>query len=232
MEKYVAVIPARKGSKRLPNKNILDLNGKPLVSYTIDEALKIDEIDKIFISSDDLRVKGIVEKYNSPKLTFVNRDLKLATDKALTVDVIIDVINRFNLLDNYEYVILLQPTSPLRTSDDINGAIKMHKEKKNARAIISVCQSEHSPLWANTLPKDLNMNNFIKEEIKNKPSQDLPIYYRLNGAIYIINIKDLLHYKTLFIPKSYAYIMPPENSIDIDTIIDFKLVEFMLKRFD
>ena len=221
--KYLAIIPARGGSKRLPNKNILELNGKPLITWSIESAKKSKYIDDIVITSDSEKILDIAKKYN---VKTIKRPDYLASDTATTFDAIKHTID--SLQDKYEYIILLQPTSPLRNEKHIDEAIEL-LENKNADAIISVCETDHSPLWSNTLPEDLNMSNFLRDEIKNKRSQDLPKFYRLNGAIYICKTDKLLEEKTFFIKNNiYAYIMDRKSSIDIDDEIDFKLAEILI----
>lgn len=128
---------------------------------------------------------------------------------------------------SYDYVLLLQPTSPLRTAQHIDEAIELLFEK-NANAVISVCETDHSPLWVNTLPEDGNMGNFIREEVKGKRSQDLPTYYRLNGAIYIADTESVVKEKSFYPEKTYSYVMEKSFSIDVDDAFDFKLLEVML----
>jgi CMP-N-acetylneuraminic acid synthetase len=222
MKKYLAIIPARAGSKRLPNKNILFLNGKPLIEWTIQAAKKSKYIDDIVVTSDSNKILEIANKYD---IITLKRPKELATDSATTVDVIKHVLNEFN---KYEYIVLLQPTSPLRNEKHIDEAIEMLETKK-ADAVISVCEMEHSPLWSNTLPDDLSMRNFLKEEIKNKRSQDLDKYYRVNGAIYICKTDKFLQENTLFLKDNiFAYIMDRKNSVDIDDEVDFKLAEVLI----
>lgn len=212
---FLAIIPARGGSKRLPRKNVLDLCGKPLISYTIEAALKSKYIDKVIVSSDDEEILNISKKFGAD---IIKRPINLANDTATTFDAIKHTIDN---VDRYDYLILLQPTSPLRNEKHIDEAIEL-LEIKNANAIISVCEMVHSPLWSNTLPKDGNMSNFLKDEILNKRSQDLEKYYRLNGAIYICKTEKLLENKGFFLKDNiFAYKMNKENSIDIDDKIDF-----------
>jgi len=222
VSKYLAIIPARGGSKRLPNKNILDLNGKPLIAWSIEAAKKSKYIDEIVVSSDSNEILEIAQKYN---VKTIKRPDELATDTASSVDVVKHVAENY---PGYEYVVLLQPTSPLRNKKHIDEAIEL-LEKKNADAIISVCEMDHSPLWSNTLPESLSMKNFLREDVKNKRSQDLPTYYRLNGAIYICKTDRLLEQNTFFIKDNiFAYIMDRKSSVDIDDEIDFKLAEVLL----
>jgi len=223
-KKILAVITARAKSKRLPNKNILDLAGKPLIAWTIDTAKKSKYIDKLIVSTDSEDIKKISEKYGA-EVPFLRPD-ELSNDTADSISVIKHAINFYQ--GQFNYILLLQPTSPLRTVKDIDNAIEMLND--DTKAIVSVCKTEHSPLWSNTLPDNLSMKNFIRYEIKNKRSQDLPQYYRLNGAIYIAEI-DYFYKNNGFIGNNTkAYIMNQKSSIDIDTELDFKLCEILITR--
>ena len=228
-KRILAIIPARGGSKRLPRKNILDLAGKPLIAWTIEAALKSKYIDRVIVSTDDDEIANISKKYGAD-VPFM-RPNELATDETQSIYAVIDLINTLKVYDdNYDYVILLQPTSPLRTAKDIDKAFRL-LIKSEIDAVISVCKSEHSPLWSNKLPKDMDMSNFISESIRNNRSQDLEQYYRLNGAIYICNIQRLLNEKTFNIKsKCKAYVMNRENSIDIDTIDDLDMARFQVDK--
>jgi len=225
MNKFLAVIPARGGSKRLPNKNILDLCGKPLIAWSIEAAKKSKYIDKVVVSSDRDKILEIAKEYGVEAL---KRPDFLATDTASSVDVVKHVIENY---PEFEYIVLLQPTSPLRNEKHIDEAIELLKKRK-ADAVISVCEVNHSPLWSNTLPKNFSMENFLKDDIKNKRSQDLPKYYRLNGAIYISKTDKFLEQNTFFLDKNiFAFVMERKNSVDIDDVVDFKLAEVLIKNF-
>ncbi len=220
---FLAIIPARGGSKRLPRKNVLNLAGKPLIAWTIEAAKHSKYIDKILVSSDDAEILQIADDL---RVDTSKRPKELASDTATTVSVIEHVLQQS--FGKFDFIVLLQPTSPLRNAHHIDEAIEL-LAKKNADAIISVCETEHSPLWMNTLPEDGSMNFFLSSEIKNKRSQDLPKYFRLNGAIYICNVDKLNECKTLLIAKnSYAYEMTLPDSVDIDTQLDFMVAEIQL----
>ncbi|MDQ7047920.1 MAG: acylneuraminate cytidylyltransferase family protein [Sulfurovum sp.] len=193
---FLAIIPARGGSKRLPRKNVLDLAGKPLIAWTIKAGLKSKYIDKVIVTSDDDEILDIAKQFGSGT---IKRPDELANDTATSFDAIKHTIEN---TEDYDYIILLQPTSPLRTSIHIDEAIE-EVENKQADAIISVTEMDHSPLWSNTLPDDGNIKDFIRNEVKNKRSQDLETYYRLNGAIYICNTDILLDEKKFFYQRSY-----------------------------
>lgn len=226
-QKILAIIPARKGSKRLPKKNILLLGEKPLIAWTIESALKSSFIDTLIISSDDELIVEISKKYGA-KVPFI-RPKELSTDTSATIDVILHAIDFYKeMKEDFKYVMLLQPTSPLRGTQDIDNAIKMLDP--NTKAVVSVCKTEHSPLWTNTLPKSLSMKEFLSSKNKNKRSQDLPDYYRLNGAIYIAEIDYLIKNNDFFGSDTFAYIMGQERSVDIDTKIDFELCKIILNE--
>ena len=221
---FLAIIPARGGSKRLPRKNLLDLCGKPLIAWSIEAALKSKYISKVIVSSDDEEILNIAKEY---KADFIKRPDELASDTATTFDALKHTLEN---VEKYDYVVLLQPTSPLRTEKHIDEAIELLKEK-NADAIISVCEMEHSPLWSNTLDENLDMSNFLRDEVLNKRSQDLPKYYRLNGAIYICKTDKLLENKGFFLKENiYAYKMNKKHSVDIDEEIDFIIAEKLMQH--
>ena len=224
LKTFLAIIPARGGSKRLPRKNILDLCGKPLIVWSIEAGLKSKYLNKVVVTSDDEEILQISQNFGA---TVIKRPDELASDTATTFDAIEHSIKS---LEKYDYVVLLQPTSPLRNKKHIDEAIEL-LEKKNADAIISVCEVEHSVLWCNTLDEDLNMSNFLSDEVLNKRSQDLPKYYRLNGAIYICKTEKLLENRGFFIKENiYAYKMDKKYSVDIDEEIDFIIAKEILKE--
>tara|TARA_Y100000746_G_C15375649_1_gene396101 strand:- start:294 stop:995 length:702 start_codon:yes stop_codon:yes gene_type:complete len=218
---FLAIIPARGGSKRLPRKNILDLSGRPMISWSIDAGLKSKYIDKVVVSSDDDEILDIAKKF---KAETVKRPGKLASDIATSNDVVKHTLEN---IEEHDYIVLLQPTSPLRNYKHIDEAIKL-LEKKSADAIISVCKTDHTPLWSNTLQEDGSLESFIKDEVIDKRSQDLKDYYRLNGAIYICKRDNFLKEETLFLKENiYAYIMDKESSIDIDEEIDLTIANVL-----
>lgn len=220
---FLAIIPARGGSKRLPHKNILDLAGKPLIGWSIESAKTSKYIDKTIVSSDDKTILNIARTFEADTLS---RPAELASDTATTFDAVKHVIENTH---SYDYIVLLQPTSPLRNHRHIDEAIELLLAK-NADAVVSVCEMDHSPLWSNTLPADDNMTHFLKDEVLNRRSQDLETFYRLNGAIYICSTPKLLDQKSFFLKERiFAYKMDRNSSIDIDEAIDFKLCQCLLK---
>lgn len=227
-KRILAIIPARAGSKRLPGKNSKSLFHKPLIQWTIEAAKKCPYLTDIVVSTDSDEIAKIAEDCGVP-IPFM-RPEQYAGDKSTAIDVIEHVVNQLKTAEkSYEYILWLQPTSPLRTVDDINGAIAALMAK-NADAVISVCECDHSPLWSNTLDIDGSMDSFLPTFVKNNPrSQALPDYFRLNGAIYIARTDKLLQEKSFFLANNvFAYKMAKESSIDIDSPLDFKLAELLL----
>ena len=227
-KRLLAIIPARSGSKRLPRKNILDLAGKPLIAWTIEAALESKYIDRIVVSTASKEISSISRKYGAD-VPFMRPD-ELATDETTSIDVVLHQLDQLEECnDSYSYVILLQPTSPLRTAENIDESVELLKSR-NSDAVISVCKVEHSPLWCNTIPADGSLLNFLDDSILNKRSQDLNQYYRLNGAIYLCNIKLLKKEKNFFLKSnSIAYKMNEEQSIDIDSKNDFMCASMQIE---
>ncbi len=226
---FLGVITARGGSKRLPKKNVLDLAGKPLIGWTIEAALKSKYVDEVVVSTDNTEIAEISKNFGA-EVPFM-RPKELSTDSAPSTQVVIHAVNYY--LDEqkkeFDYVMLLQPTSPLRDEHDIDKAIEFLYSKK-ADAVISVCEAEHPPLWSNTLPENLSMKNFLRDNLKGKMSQGLPTYYRLNGAIYLCKVKILQEENTFFLKNNiFAFLMDAEKSVDIDSLIDFKLAEALMQ---
>tara|TARA_A100001011_G_C14305293_1_gene842786 strand:+ start:2015 stop:2707 length:693 start_codon:yes stop_codon:yes gene_type:complete len=220
---FLAVVPARSGSKRLPKKNILSLCGKPLISWSIDAAIKSRYLDKIVVTSDDDMILDIANKHG---VHAIKRPDELASDSATSYDVVKHTLDN---LESYDYVALLQPTSPLRNETHIDDAIEYMEEKK-ANAVISVCETDHSPMWSNTLDSSLSLKDFIKNEFLNKRSQDLDKNYKLNGAIYICKTDSLIKEQGFFLEDNiYAFIMDRLSSVDIDQDIDFKIAKALME---
>jgi CMP-N,N'-diacetyllegionaminic acid synthase len=224
--KNIAIITARSGSKGLKDKNIKPLNGKPLIAYTIEAAKKTGLFEEIFVSTDSENYARIAREWGA-NVPFL-RSKELSTDTASSWDVVKDAIRSYQDIGmEFDTVALLQPTSPLRKSDDIiNGYKQM--ERKDANAIIAVCEVDHSPLWCNILPENNSLQNFISQELIEMPRQSLPTYYRINGALYIVKIKYLISTNNIYKDKCYAIVMSKENSIDIDNEFDFKIAEALV----
>jgi CMP-N,N'-diacetyllegionaminic acid synthase len=228
-KRIVAIIPARGGSKRLPRKNILDLVGKPLIAWTIEAGLKSKYVDRVIVSTDDEEIAEISKKYGAD-VPFI-RPMELAGDTSSSMSVVRHAIQLLREDgDDFEYILLLQPTSPLRTEDHINEAIQLLIEKK-ADGVVSIVKVDHPMEWTNTLPEDCSMDGFLSHEMKGLRGQDFPTRYLLNGSIYISKIEKILTSDSM-IPNSncYGYIMNKLVSVDVDTYYEYKLSEFLMKE--
>lgn len=226
--KRIAIIPARSGSKGLKDKNIKELNGKPLMAYSIEAALVSKMFDKVFVSTDSQRYADIAIQYGADA-SFL-RSEENSGDTASSWDVIREVIDRLKEQgEEYDEVVLLQATSPLRKAEDIVKAVELLHEK-DGEAVVSMTECEHSPIWTNVIPDNLSMDKFDKEEYKDLPRQMLPTFYRYNGAIYIVTAKELQNKEHMLEKGCFAYIMPQVRSIDIDTNLDFLIAEAIMKE--
>lgn len=227
-DKILAIIPARGGSKGLPGKNIKTLGNKPLIAWTIEASLKSIYISKTIVSSDDEEIICISKQWGAD-VPFVRPDY-LATDDASTYEVILHSIRWFEERGEFfDYVILLQPTSPLRSFHDIDNAFNYMKNK-NAKCVVSLCEVDHHPFWSNKLPENFNMEDFFDKEIINLGRQKLPKFYRVNGAIYLSDITYYLNNRGFWGKDTFALIMDRDRSVDIDDEIDFKLAELLINR--
>lgn len=228
MENILAIVPARGGSKGIPRKNILPINGKPLIAYTIEAAKGSKYINKTVVSTDDKEIADISKKFGAeiPCL----RPSELADDNSSTIDCIIHMVKFLQEKQNYfpDYVCILQCTSPLRNYSDIDGALEKLK-KTEQDGIVSVCEAEVNPYWTNVFHDD-KLEYFIKEGKKISRRQDLPQIYRINGAIYIIKTDILMKDRTIETDNMTGYIMKNEDSVDIDNLVDFKLAELLIKE--
>ncbi len=226
----LGIIPARGGSKGLPLKNIKKLNNTPMIAYTIKAALDSEIIDRIVVSTDDPDIAEISQKYGA-EVPFLRPDY-LATDTATTIDVVSHCINYYEneLGFQVDNIILLQPTSPLRTSKDIQEAFRIFIENE-ANSLQSVCRATSHPYLLRRV-EDSILSPYLHFDNKNLRRQDLKEIYQLNGAIYIAKKEVLTKYISLVGEKNCAYIMSKESSIDIDDIYDFKMVEILMQEYN
>jgi CMP-N,N'-diacetyllegionaminic acid synthase len=226
-QRLIAIIPARGGSKGLPDKNIRILNGRPLMAHSIIHAQESGIFDEIFLSTDSQEYANIAIQYGA-NVPFLRSD-ELASDSASTWDCVSEALEQYSVLGKeFDIIVVLQPTSPLRTAQDIVNAIKK-MILTNADSVVSVCEADHSPLWYNILPENKSLKGFVRPEIMAKTRQELPTYYRINGAIYAISTFYFLSAQnTIYDGNSFAYVMPKERSIDIDTLFDFSFAEYLL----
>jgi CMP-N,N'-diacetyllegionaminic acid synthase len=219
----LAIIPARGGSKGIPRKNIKLLAGKPLIAWTIEEAKKSKYIDRLILSSEDEEIIKIVREYDCD-VPFV-RPEELARDNTPGIEPVIHALN--TLKEKYDYVVLLQPTSPLRQVEDIDGCIERCISSK-AKACVTISESNKSPYWMYRIDNAYHLNPLIEAGMGAHRRQDLPKLYALNGAVYVSKTNWIERNREFITQETVAYIMPVERSFDIDTVLDFKICDFLL----
>ncbi len=211
----IAIIPARGGSKGLRRKNVLPVSGKPLIAWTIEAAKRASRISRLILSSDDQEIIDTAKGYGC-EVPFI-RPAELATDAASSVDVVLHALEH---VQDCEYVMLLQPTSPLRNSQDIDAAFDLMMEK-NAETCVSVCPVEESPYWMYRVDDNERLRPLLQRNELPARRQDLPEVFILNGAIYISKVKRLIATRSFIDQDTVGYAMSRERSIDIDTKEDF-----------
>ncbi len=213
----LALIPARGGSKGLPGKNILPVQGRPLLAWTVDAARGARCIDRVVLSSDDDAIITAALALGC-EVPF-RRPAPLASDTASSIDV---VLHALDMLPGHDVVVLLQPTSPLRTSTDIESACERFAAS-GAPACVSVSISAQSPYWMFRLGDNQTLVPLIESPPGATRRQDLPPVYALNGAIYVADAVWLRQSRSFLSSDTVACVMPAERSIDIDTAADFEL---------
>lgn len=225
----LAIIPARGGSKGLPGKNIKELEGKPLIAYTIEAALNAEVIDRVIVSTDDEKIAAISKQYGA-EIPYI-RGEELASDEASAIDVYIDVVKRLGKeYEKLPFMVLL-PTVPFRTSRHIEEAYKLFHDEQ-AKTLVSVVEADVPASWYFSINDrgglhsegyGLKNGNVLNRQV-NKSS------YIPNGAIYILDYDLLQKERTYYCEQTIPYIMDKKASIDIDTIEDFEYAEFILQR--
>ena len=226
--KILAIIPARGGSKGVPRKNIKNLYGKPLIAWTIECAKNSKYLTKIIVSTDDEEIAKISEVCGA-EVPFL-RPLQFAKDNSPTIDSILHAIEFFEEKGEFfDIIVLLQPTSPLKITLDVDKSINQLINNHEAKSLGSVDEPNHPPYWSMSIKNDFLVPAF-GQELFEKRRQDLPKTYMPNGAIFIAYTDELKKYKTFYTPKTTYYTMTSDRSIDIDTEFDFELAEFYMGR--
>ena len=223
-KKFLCIIPARGGSKGIPNKNIIDLNGFPLISYSIRSAKKSNIFDRIIVSTDSKEIALVAKQYGA-EVPFL-RPKEISGDKSLVEDAIFYTLER---IEKYDYVCLLQPTSPLLTEEDLKNSLNMLFDKK-ADMVISVSKPLCNIDLIGKLGKDGSMKDFHRNNVYGTLRQDFEDKYVLNGAIYFGKWDVFYKKEDYYSQNAYGYIIPQEKSVDIDSYLDLKFTEFLLKN--
>lgn len=220
----LALIPARGGSKELPGKNILEICGKPLIAWSINAAKESQYIDQVIVNTDSEEIAEIAKSFGA-EVPFM-RPTELALDDSLIRDSILDVLNK--LETKPDILCLLQPTSPLRTSLDIDAALCLIVEK-NGDAVVSMTEVVSPDYDTGILSNDLCIEGFLSvNEHLNR--DDAGKYAQINGALYISTVENFEKTQSWFTGKSHAFLMDKSRSIDIDDETDFICAEALLQK--
>lgn len=219
--RVLAVIPARGGSKGVPGKNILPVGGRPLIGWTIAAARESVHVDRAIVSTDDEEIMAVARDEGGE--TPYRRAPSLATDTATSVDVVLDALER---VPGYDIVVLLQPTSPLRTAADIDAALRLMIDRQ-APGCVSVCEATEHPWLMFRADGEGRLDSYCAPpQGSSLRRQDLPPAYMLNGAVYAVQTVRLVGTRRFFVPgETVPYVMPIEKSHDIDTWDDLRRVD-------
>jgi CMP-N,N'-diacetyllegionaminic acid synthase len=226
MTEVLAVIPARGGSKRLPRKNILPVDGKPLIAHSIEMALKAVSVSRCIVSTEDKEIADVSLQYGSE---ISIRPSELAADSTPTNKVVLDLLQTLGE-SGYkpEYLILLQPTSPLRTAVHIDEAVA-RLTGSDANSVISVCPAEHHPLKT-LIEEDNELRPLFDDSSVETPEQELPEVLRPNGAIFCVRTSAFIDSGKFLVPKMLPYLMPGHVSVDVDSAQDLQFAEFLMNN--
>lgn len=226
----VGLITARGGSKGIPRKNITPMGGKPLLAWTVEAALRSQKLDRVILSTDDEEIAQVGLRYGA-EVPFM-RPAALAKDDSDHISVVDHAVSWLARHDNAhpEYIMVLQPTSPFRTAQDIDAAIQL-AEQNQAVAVLGVSEVKDHPYLSKRILPDGTLTEFVTASISiaYPRRQALPPAYAPNGAIYLNRCDSLARDRTFFPPGTYAYIMPPERSLDIDSPWDLYLAELICR---
>ncbi len=223
--KNIAIIPARSGSKGLSDKNIKILNDKPLLAYTIEAAVACLRFDAVMVSTDSEVYAEIARRYGA-EVPFL-RSRKTSSDEASSWDTVLEVLDEYEKRGQvFDTFCLLQPTSPMRTAEDIISAYDVFNEK-DASAVVSMVEVDHALSWCGVIGTDGSIEDFISRDSSGR-RQSQPVYYRPNGAIFVQRIDDFRKDQFTYRKGAYAYVMPKERSVDIDTEFDLRFAEFLM----
>ncbi len=218
----LGIIPARGASKGVPRKNLKELCGKPLIAWTIEEAKKSAYIDTLVLSSEDDEIRKKAAELGCD-VPFI-RPHELALDDTPGIEPILHAIS---MLPNYDLVVMLQPTSPLRTAQDIDECIEAYMEGEYDTCV-SVSEVDKTPYWMYELNEDQKLLPILGERVVLK-RQDAPVIYELNGAVYVSSKESLIEKKSFLTDNTVGYIMQKNRSYDIDTELDFKICELLIR---
>lgn len=219
----LALIPARGGSKGIPRKNIRLIAGKPLIAWTIEAARAAAGIDAVVVSTEDAEIAAVAREWGA-EVPFM-RPTALSADETPGID---PVLHAIDMLPGYDSVLLLQATSPMRGSSDIEGILAL-AEASGAPSVVSVCEPEDHPGWMYRLDDAARLEPLLPVPAAVR-RQDLPPVYALNGAMYFARTDWLIATRSFLADDTRGYPMPADRSVDIDTPLDWRVAEMLLRE--
>ncbi|MGX5820024.1 acylneuraminate cytidylyltransferase family protein [Chitinophaga lutea] len=228
MSRILTVVPARGGSKGLPGKNIRPLLGKPLIAWSIEQGLASKYVDEVIVSTDDDQIAAVALEYGA-RVPFL-RPSRLAEDSTSTADVLVHLIEELEKAgEYYDYIMLLEPTSPLRETGDIDAAFERLQSTPDARSIVGICQveSQHPAFCVTLTPGE-----FIRSgnDFKVLRRQEIDQLYFYEGSVYISDMETYKQHKNFYHRQTLGYEVPKWKSFEVDDITDFLIVEAILKN--
>jgi CMP-N-acetylneuraminic acid synthetase len=225
----IGLITARGGSKSIPGKNIKSLAGKPLIAWTIEAALQCKGLSRVIVSTDDEAIAEVARQWGA-EVPFI-RPGDLAQDASSHISVVLHTIRWLEEKEEFcpDYIMLLQPTSPFRTVEDMERTIQLAKDH-HAVAVMSVCEATKHPYKTYNIVENGSLEYFLPSNIEYKYRQALPKVYEENGAIYLNKRTSLMHDQTFLPTGTIAYVMPEERSLDVDTPWDFYVADLVLRN--
>ena len=224
-KKILGIIPARGGSKGVPRKNIREFCGKPLIAWTIEQAKGSKYIDTCVVSTEDEEIKAVSEKWGG-SVPFM-RPKEMSRDDTPSIE---PIMHALNMMPGYDLMVLLQVTSPMRLSEDIDGAIEFCFEN-GAQSCISLTEAATNPYWTYTLDEGNRIRRLLKlAPEKSYRRQLLPKVYQPNGAVYIASREFINRTHVLNDESTVGYLMPTTRSWDIDTLQDFEIAQFLMQK--
>jgi N-acylneuraminate cytidylyltransferase/CMP-N,N'-diacetyllegionaminic acid synthase len=221
--RYLGLITARENSRRLPGKNLKPLCGKPLIAYTIDAALASLRLDRVVVSTDGAEIASVARQFGA-EVPFL-RPKELATDDAGSVAVMIHALSWLERHENAfpDALVLLQPTSPLRTGRHIDEAVALY-EAREADCVVAVSEAPCRPSWMNTMDADGELRPLFQDERKQTSSQ----VWSSNGSIWVLRRSSFLARGQIYGGRTFGYVMPQSEAVDVDTPWDFRLAELII----
>ncbi len=222
----IAIIPARGGSKGIPRKNIKMLCGKPMLAYVIEEGLQSKYLEEIIVSTEDMEIAAIAEKYGA-KCPFL-RPVELAADDSHPIDAFIYTIEKLKQESGYqiEHFVVLQPTTPLLITEDIDRAITLFYDQ-HADSVISYTEEQHPLSWHKYITPDYRFEHIFGQDLSSR--QTVRKTYYCTGSVMVLRYV-LMERRTYYAPRSFAYILPRNRAVDVDTIEDFEYAEYILEK--